>query len=202
MRPRNAIWILVLGVAGVASCGWFDTRNPSGGEAEPPVPWDVPIEPETVLANMDSALIYLGRGIENYAKCYGDTFHFYPTTNDADVLAQQGKPGAFENYDREVDREVMDLIVISAKSVDLTWTPDQVIADTEEYKIWEERYRLVIERLSGEVETYEGVAHLELRVDPNQADQWFITSWQDFFAPGQPDTVHTWGWLRGQARAL
>jgi hypothetical protein len=200
MKLKTTLWIVLLGVAG--GCGWFDTREPSPVTPEPPVPWESPIEPETVLANMDSALVYLGRGITNYSRCYADTFHFYPTANDRDVIGQQGKPTAFDDFTKTVEEEVMDLLLNSSTRVEVTWTPDEVIVDTEEHKVWEERYHLLIEYLSGAVETYEGIARLELRVDPDQANQWFITSWQDFFFPNQPDTVYTWGYLRGQRRQI
>ena len=193
-------WVLALWLA--AGCGWFETRDPLPGEPIAPVPWESPIEPETVLANMDSAMTYLGRGVTNYVKCFGDTFHFYPYANDAAVLAQQGKPGAYDDWTLSVEAEVVDLILNSAQSVAVQFEGHDVIADNTEYKIWEEQYTLDVQFRSGAQGIYEGVARLEIRIDPSQADQWFITRWQDFLRPGQPDSVQTWGWLRGQERQI
>lgn len=190
--------VLILG----AGCGWLETRDPLEGEVLPPVPWESPVDPETVLANMDSALIYLGRGIDNYARCLGDTFHFYPFGPDADALAQQGNENAFLDWDRDIEQEVMNLVLSGATSVDLTFVDEdhQEVAGTEEFKIWDEHYILVITKQGGEEETHEGIAHLELRIDPDQANQWFITRWQDFEWPGQ--TTSTWGLLRGETRQI
>lgn len=196
MRAGAGIGLIVALVAG---CGWFETRDPLPFEPIEPVPRVSPIEPELVLANMDSALVYLGRGIDNYVRCLGDTFHFYPHLNDQVVWEQQGKPNAYENWDRNVEREVMDLILSSAKEVDVTFSDRNVVADTEDYKIWEQHYVLEISK-TDTVETYEGVARLELRTDPSQANQWFITNWQTYEWPGQ--TAKTWGWLRGLRRQI
>jgi len=143
-----------------------------------------------------------GARVTNYVKCFGDTFHFYPYANDADVLAQQGKPGAYDDWTLSVEAEVVDLILNSALSVDVQFEGHDVIADNTEYKIWEEQYTLDVQFRNGGQGTYEGVARLEIRIDPSQADQWFITRWQDFLRPGQPDSVQTWGWLRGQERQI
>ena len=199
---RGGACLCVLAVVVAAGCGWFDTREPLPGEIVAPVPWVNPVEPEMVLANMDSAMTYLGRGIDNYAKCFGDTFHFYPYPNDEAVLAAEGKPQAYEDWVLSVERDVMELVLSMAKTVDVRFEGHDVVADNTEYKIWEERYLLIIDSLNGEHGEYQGVARLEIRIDPNQADQWFITRWQDFVKPGQPDNVETWGWLRGQRRQI
>jgi hypothetical protein len=199
-RIAAGVWILTLLAA--AGCGWFEPRNPIKGETAAPVPWVSPIEPELVLANMDTAMTYLSRGIDNYAKCYADTFHFYPYPDDANTLAQQGRDHVYDDWTLTVERDVTDLILGLAKTVDLRFEGHDVVADDSQYKIWEERYTLVIDYLSGQEETYEGVARLELRVDPSQANQWYITRWQDFLKAGQPDSVHTWGRLRGERRPI
>ncbi len=199
-RIAAFVWILLLSAA--AGCGWFDTRQPLPGEVLPPVPWVSPINPEIVLANMDSAMTYLGRGITNYGQCFSDTFHFYPYPDDAAVLANQGKPTAYDDWTLSVEREVTDLILSSAKNVDVSFVDRVVVADETDYKIWEEQYLLLIDYLSGQSTAYEGVARLELRVDPDQANQWFITRWQDFLRPDQPESVTTWGLLRGETRQI
>jgi len=197
----RAVWMAGLAVVlAVAGCRWFDTRDPLPGEPETPVPWQSPTEPEIVLANMDSALIYLGRGIDNYQRCLGDTFHFYPLDDDRATLEAQGKPNAYDDWDREVEREVMDLVLNSAKSVDLTFSDQEVIADEPEFKKWEEHYLLVIEWLSGETGVYEGNCQMEIRIDPEQANQWFIEKWGDVETPGQEH--ETWGRLRGEKRQI
>jgi hypothetical protein len=99
-----------------------------------------------VLANMDSALTYLARGMANYVKCYADTFHFYPTPNDQAIMEAQGRPTVYDNWTKTVERDVMDLILTQARNLDITFVSRQVIADETLFKIWEERYRLALQR--------------------------------------------------------
>lgn len=139
------------------------------------------------LTQPDSVLEQIRLGvrsgvINSYINAFAEDFAFHPDPQDS-------SPGVFDDWNRDVEREVAERIFTGGATRDVSFlNADSTGSDPEIQR--DEDYFLEIDTLA-----YEGRARLLIRRD---GTEWRVVNWQDIRLPGA--TRPTWGVLRGQNR--
>jgi hypothetical protein len=197
VRRARAIEAALLALAALAlpgaGCGLFDVRDAVEGGGEDSV-WVPPTSPEIVVANLEAAL---EAGIfGDYLRAFTEDFAFVPDAADVVQLSieRPGEP-VFEGWTREVETQVAEAIETGAESLELAlvFLSEQIL---DEGRLHKYSYVLTLQR-GGEVDVHQGEAWLEIR--QVTGGEWLIHAWQDVITP---ETVESWGRLKGRNRQL
>lgn len=181
--------LIVAAFATLASGCLFDTR-----------PVRPPAEGEDVVVFDDPGDVFVGmrKGLEeentNYERALGDDFIFSPLLSDS--LDPTFGPDTFALWTRQVERDVMQLILGASDSLQVEFTPSTEI-DENAFVRYRTTYRLsFVPEGGGELQIYAGVAFLDVRLVRG--------SWQVVYGDeiGRVDDYQTWGYLRGIYRGL
>jgi len=173
----------------------FQPRTPEDPD-EDSVPWTLPIDPESVLENMRTAID--SQTSTNYQNSLGDgssenlTFTFIASFNDEQEAENQGKPDYFEGFGRERELAALDKLYTQVDSLRIEWNFDpntDMTVGSEETTIDLDNYQLYVSRTGSETTIYEGSALLTLRLD---GGQWFLIIWDET----ESSTTQSWGRLR------
>ena len=187
-----AICCLFLSTGLTTGCNLFEPR-----EAQEPVPDDrVPYRPPNdaagVFANMRSGIENLAQG-QNYERSLADHFVFIPL--DQDAIDPSLPPGIFDNWTKDVEMQVLQLMISesSAASVTFRSTPQIIENDFVQFRV---TYALSLTAKAGGAETeIQGVAEMGVR---RIAGIWQLEQWRDI---ERVENFTTWGFLRGTLRA-
>jgi len=181
----------------LASGCLFQPREPEKPD-QSSVPWTLPIDPESVLENMRSAID--SRTRTNYENSLGEgsteelQFVFLPSLNDEQQASDQGKPNYFEGFDRARELAALDKLYTQVDSTRIDWNFDPATDMTQgadETTIFLDDYRLYVGFTGSEPIVFEGAAVLTLRLVDGQ---WFLTKWDETDSPSEYQ--QSWGRLR------
>ena len=187
MRLGVAACLMAAMVVG-AGCSIFEPR-----EAEAPATdtGKVAFVPANDAAGV---FVNLKSGIENldganYERSVDERFVFLPLLEDALDL-----PGAFDNWTKTVEMDVMNLMLSGSKKATVTFDRSVLIDETD-YVQFQVTYKLELVAKVGDAKTeYHGVAHIDVR---RTGGLWLMEKWEDVSASGD---YTTWGYLRGVLR--
>jgi hypothetical protein len=176
-----------------AGCDLFQTREPAAGGTGNSV-WQPPTTPEIVVENLQLAL---ENGVfGDYTRALTDDFTFVPDDADVAQLAIE-RPGeaVYGGWTKDVETQVAEAIRTGLTSLDLglTLVSEETLPDGRLQKYG---YALTLTR-GASVTVYEGQAWLDIRQEPN--GDWLIARWEDVITP---QTVESWGLLKGRNRTL
>lgn len=187
---RGGILLLLALPAG--GC-WFATREASpGGEGE--TVWVPPTSPDIVVENLRAALEAGVFG--DYIRAFTTDFAFEPDGTDVTQLAIE-RPGqaVYDGWNRDVETQTAEEIAAGASELHLVFTllSEQVV---DEGRL--QKYDYVLTLVRGTTpEVYQGQAWFEIRLEPT--GDWLISHWLDVITP---ETVDSWGRLKGRTRPL
>ncbi len=171
----------------------FDTREAEEGEGGESV-WVPPTSPEIVVENLRAALEAEIFG--DYVRAFTEDFTFEPDAADVAQLAieRPGEP-VYENWTRDVETATAENVAAGAESVELAFSliSEQLVEDGRLQKY---DYTLTLVRAEG-ADVYQGEAWFEIRQEPT--GDWLIHHWLDVITP---ETVESWGRLKGRNRLL
>jgi hypothetical protein len=189
MRRLALFTLAIAAFAALGSGCLFDTRPANAPVVDGGgVVFD---DPEDVFQGMRSGLE--SNRFSEYERALGDDFIFSPLLSDS--LDQTFTPTTFSGWTRQVERDVMLLVVSEADSIQVEFTPKRLI-DTNSYVQYRTEYRLRVVPRNGDAAVYAGVALLDVR---RIRGQWQVTYWDEI---GRVDPYQTWGFLRGITRGL
>jgi hypothetical protein len=173
-----------------AGCGAFDTRNPIIGTGQISR-WEPPTSPEIIVRNLEVALE--DGNFNDYQRALTSDFVFHPDAADSFEI-ELNRPGAFANWNRDVEVQTAQTIETSADSLRLTVSPptQEIVGDD---RLLKQTYILTLEKVTGE-ESFEGEAWLWTR---QVAGEWFIYRWRDIRTS---EDLRSWGFLKGDRRLL
>ena len=196
MTRRLALRIALVLVAALylpgAGC-LLSTRTAERGEGGGSV-WVPPTSPEIVVQNLQAAL---EAGIfGDYTRAFTDDFAFEPDGADVVQLSIE-RPGedVFADWTRDVETQVAEAISGGATEVTLglTLLTEQLV---DEGRLQKYMYTLTVVR-GGAPQVYQGQAWFVIRQEAT--GDWLIAHWLDVITP---DTVESWGRLKGRNRQL
>ncbi len=171
----------------------FDTRKAEEGEGGDSV-WVPPTSPEIVVENLRAALEAGTFG--DYLRAFTEDFTFEPDAADIAQLAieRPGEP-VYDDWTRDVETETAESIAAGAESVTLSLSliSEQLV---EGGRLQKYDYTLTLQRADG-ADVYQGEAWFEIRQEPT--GDWLIHHWLDVITP---ETVESWGRLKGRSRLL
>ncbi len=186
--------VIVAGLAAVAGCGIFDTRDP-----EPPAQisstYVPPTDPSIVFQNMASAFQDLNT--VNYVRSFSDTatgaspFRFEPSIQSGAKYAS-----VFAAWSRQSEQqyfEAMKSQLLTGMSMTLQFTSltqQRVSADSAQY---EATYSLVVPHAVPGVSTI-ATGRAQFWLAPDRSRLWAITTWVDLAQ--KPDDF-TWSDFKG-----
>ncbi len=185
----------------LASGCLFQPRIPEEPN-EVDVPWTLPIDPESVLENMRSAID--SQTSTNYQNSLGDEddedhrFKFIPSFNDEQEANNQGKPDYFLDFGITRELATLDKLYTQVDSLRVEWIFDPLTdmtqgSDLTTIALGDEEdpigYQLFAVHENGETTIYEGSAELTLRL---VGGQWFLTIWDE----SNSSATQSWGRLR------
>jgi hypothetical protein len=184
-----AAWCLLI----ITSCNLFEPR-----EAEPPRFDDdrIPFRPANsaagVFPNLQTGVENLAQG-QNYDRSLADQFVFQPL--DDDVIDPSLPPGIFENWTKDVEINVLNLMISEASEASVTFIPTPQINENE-FVQFRVTYELKLTpKAGGEEATYKGVAEFDVR---RVSGIWLVERWKDI---ERVENFTTWGYLKGTLRA-
>ena len=193
MRIGGTTLVFLLMTALVCGCGLFEPRVPekpgSGG-----VPWIPPVEPESVLVNIENSLE--GKVIGNYVQCFDTSFVFHPDPADSFELSATNPP-VYDNWDLGVEETVTQTILDGAASLRLTFTrrDTTIYVGADECFLYYKYELQVIFKVGGSKFFYGLVDYQLLR----EGGFWSICMWIDKKDPDYPDH-DSWGYFKGTKR--
>lgn len=165
---------------------------PEGGQTD----WETPVDTDTVLRNIRTALS--GENINNYRDSFTEDYEFHVDPQDS---LDAGEEGTTRYADWTRDDEVFAATGIFSDASSISVSFVNVEAPQEEFDetFRKEDYTLTIAWQSGphvnEEITYKGRATLWMR---RTAGRWAVFQWVDRRA--DPPVNETWGVLRGDYR--
>ena len=184
-----AAWCLLI----ITSCNLVEPR-----EAERPRFDDdrIPFRPANsaagVFPNLQTGVENLVQG-QNYDRSLADQFVFQPL--DDDVIDPSLPPGIFENWTKDVEINVLNLMISEASEASVTFIPTPQINENE-FVQFRVTYELKLTpKAGGEEATYKGVAEFDVR---RVSGIWLVERWEDIERDGN---FTTWGYLKGTLRA-
>lgn len=181
---------LTLATLLLAGCSLFSPRTPEP-PSENPTPWNEPVSPTIVLANLDSAYEY--RDLTSYMRSFdADSFSFQADPRDTSDPAIAVR---YRGWSFDVEREVSSKIFAQSDSIRLDSLSVSADSSQEHFGTSEailyRRYHLRI--YSAQARFARGIARFSLRSD--QSGYWRIVRWEDV----RTDTTD-WGQLKGEFR--
>jgi hypothetical protein len=202
---RGTLLFLLFGMILASGC-LFQPRWPEEPDADS-VPWTLPIDPESVLENMRSAVDSRTRTNYENSLGEGDTeelrFLFIPSFNDVQQASDQGKPDYFDAFNRTRELAALDKLYTQVDSVSIEWSFDpatQMVQESEKTTIYingEDAngnaifYQLYVGFTGTEPIVFTGQAVLTLRLVDGQ---WFLTRWDE--TESASEYQQSWGRLR------
>ncbi len=184
--------VLMFGMILASGC-LFQPRDAEWPNEED-IPWTLPIDPESVLENMRSAVD--SQTSTNYQNSLGEgngeEFKFIASFNDEQEADNQGKPDYFVDFGKDRELAALDKLYTQVDSVKIEWNFDpetDMTVGSDEATIILDGYQLIVVRPGGESTTYEGSAELTLRL---VGGQWFLTRWDE----SNSSATQSWGRLR------
>ncbi len=193
---RGTVLLSLFGMILASGC-LFQPRDAEDPE-EGSVPWTLPIDPESVLENMRSAVDSKTR--TNYENSLGEgstedlQFLFIPSFNDEQQASDQGKPEYYDGFNRTRELAALDKLYTQVDTLWIEWNFDpttDMTEGSEETTIFLENYKLNVSFPGSEPTIYEGAAVLTLRLVDGQ---WFLTKWDETDSPSEYQ--QSWGRLR------
>ena len=174
-------------------CNLFEPR-----EAEPPREDDdrIPFRPANsaagVFPNLQTGVENLAQG-QNYDRSLADKFVFEPLDDDA--IDPSLPPGIFENWTKDVEMNVLKLMISEASAASVTFAPTPQINENE-FVQFRVTYELKLTaKAGGEETTYKGVAEFDVR---RVSGIWLVERWKDI---ERVESFTTWGYLKATLRA-
>lgn len=194
MRHKMAKWTLVTSVAiavvmtATTGCKMFEPR-----EAEPPgtsdnVAYVPPNSAAGVFANLKSGVENLAQGA-NYDRSLADNFNFLPFEQDAIDL-----PGAFENWSKQVEMDVLKLMLSESNEAEVTFNRVVNIDETEFVQFRVTYEMRLVSKTGGQETIYKGIAEFDVR---RNAGIWELELWREV---EQVESFTTWGYHKGTLR--
>ena len=184
----------------ICGCGLFEPRTP-----EPPgvsgTPWTPTTAPEIVLDNLVNSM--KDKVIANYMQNIStDTttvaFAFHPDPADSFDLSST-RPGVYDNWTREVERQATQSIFDEAASLTLTFQKrDSTVFVGTDQCVFYYTYLLQATYKTGATEYLAGLVEFHLRLE---GSYWYLFLWIDKRDPNFP-LLRTWGNLKGTKRIL
>lgn len=167
----------------------FQPREPET-PSEDSAPWILPIDPQNVLANMESALESLTS--TNYENSLGEEFQFFPSWRAEEDAAQVGF--SFEGYrnSRELDALAKLYTLVDSLRVEWNFDPSEDMTEgPDEAQITLEDYQLFVSYSGSEPTEYSGSAEMTLRLVDGQ---WVLVTWDE--SNSTASDLPDWGQLR------
>lgn len=131
--------------------------------------------------------------MSNYERAIADEFIFSPLLDDSLDLNFTGPPNAFENWTRDVERDVTNLLLSETRSIDVGFTPSEEISENN-FVRFRTSYDLTLVSAAGDTAIYRGVAFLDVR---RSGGVWKVVYWDEI----EPEEgFSSWGFLRGTLR--
>jgi len=172
----------------------FDTRPAYPPKTEvPKVPL---VDPQNVFTSMKLGLE--GDAMSSYQRALSDlTFFFSPLLDDSlDQTFSQNNPSVYNNWTKDVEVEVTNLLLSEYDSLTVTFKPSFLINENTFVRYKTEYSIRVVDKVSRQATIYKGIAHIDVH---REGGVWQIQYWKDA-EPIEPDKYHTWGFLRGILR--
>ena len=177
----------------ITACNLFQPR-----EAEPPREDDdrIPFRPANsaagVFPNLQTGVENLSDG-QNYERSLADNFVFLPL--DQDAIDPSLPPGIFDDWTKDVEVNVLKLMISEASEASVTFTQTPQINENE-FVQFRVTYELKLTPAAGgEAATYKGVAEFDVR---RISGIWLLERWRDI---ERVEDFTTWGFLKGTLRA-
>jgi hypothetical protein len=194
MGHETTRWRIVAGVViglvvtAATGCNLFEPR-----EAEPPgtsdnIAYVPPNSAAGVFANLKSGIENLAQGA-NYDRSLADNFNFLPFEQDAIDL-----PGAFENWSKQVEMDVLKLMLSESSDADVTFNRVVNIDETEFVQFRVTYEMRLVAKTGGQESIYKGIAEFDVR---RNAGIWELELWREV---EQVESFTTWGYLKGTLR--
>jgi hypothetical protein len=177
----------------ITNCNLFEPR-----EAEPPREDDdrVPFRPANsaagIFPNLQTGIENLADG-QNYDRSLEDNFVFLPL--DQDAIDPSLPPGIFDNWTKDVEINVLKLMISEASAASVTFTQTPQINENEFVQFRVTYVLKLTPQAGGEEATYQGVAEFDVR---RVSGIWLLERWRDIESV---ENFTTWGFLKGTLRA-
>jgi len=169
-----------------SSCDWFKPR-----EAEKPwkeeSEWQEPVNPSIVISNLENA--FEDRNIVNYESSFALSFIFYGDPSDSQYV----EPGIFNDWDKEVEKEVAILIFNTFSNIQL-YFEDSLKDSTGIAANFYELYTMNLESIDSTI-IAKGLATFQLTLD--SSNLWSIVEWKDFRIDS---SFVDWGIIKAKSR--
>jgi hypothetical protein len=195
-------WRITLVVALAAAALLFQggcilsPRSPDGPPEGDQTDWETPIDTDTVLRNIRTALA--GESINNYRDSFTEDYRFHVDPQDSLDAGEEGEE-RYANWTREDEVFAANGMFTDAASISVTFSNVEAPQEELDETFRKEDYTLTVAWQSGphvnEEIVYRGRATLWMR---REAGRWAIFRWVD--RRGDPPINDTWGVLRGEYR--
>ena len=198
--PGLLMWLLVAGLALVASCGIFEPRDSeTPDEGSGSSSYTQPQDPATAISNLVNVMSESPHS--NYTDMFAEDFKFVPDPDDVLTLESIYGQGVFDDWDVDEEVDVGDKVFSRYLLILLDLAEGTVTEDTDSTYTVLHEYRLDVLGDDGWAR-YRGAANLRIRQDPSDR-LWYISEWEDFRteASDSSGVDGTWGLLKGEIRA-
>ena len=156
-------------------------------------------DPETVISNL--VTIVYGNISGSYPDLFTEDFEFVPDPEDLDFINNQYGPGIYLDWFKPVEVSVADQLFDRLAKALLDLEEIDIAEQTDTTYVAYYEYKLDILPHGDTWRYYYGIAHLHLRLSPED-NFWYINRWDDFRPQDIPeDSRGTWGLLKGEIRA-
>ena len=190
---RILLWTLTCAMLLQTPACLFDTRDaqePQPDSGCPVVSLDTPVQ----------AFVAIEKSLEeckkpaNYERAISANFVFSPTLTDSLDQNFIGT-GVFDNWTKQVEMDVLDLLISDAQKINVSFTPS-ILINKNTFVRYRVPYTLDVIAKASPTDTthYAGVAEFDVR---NEGGNWRVTFWNEV------ETVagfSTWGFLKGILR--
>ena len=165
---------------------------PEGGQTD----WETPIDTDTVLRNIRTAL--MGESVNNYRDSFTEDYRFHVDPQDSLDAGVEGED-LYAHWTRQEEVFAANGMFNDAASISVSFTNVEAPQEEFDETFRREDYTLTVAWQSGphvnEEIVYRGRATLWMR---RTAGRWAIFQWVDRRA--DPPVNDTWGVLRGEYR--
>lgn len=168
----------------------FDAREPesNGGPGDDIIRLD---DPQQVFAAMKQALE--SRTSSNYERAISEEYIFSPLLRDS--LDQNFPGGEFEDFTRQVELDVHDLLIASASEISVDFVPTVSINKLTFVRFRTDYELITVSTATGDTNTFRATANFDVR---NEGGNWRLTFWDEI--EEDPDGETSWGFLKGALR--
>ncbi|MGD8414627.1 MAG: hypothetical protein PVF33_10360 [Candidatus Latescibacterota bacterium] len=183
----------VILAASLTACNLFQPReaeNPGGDDDR--VAFRPANSAAGVFPNLKSGVENLAQG-ENYDRSLADDFVFLPL--DEDAIDPSLPAGIYENWTKEVELNVLKLMISESSAASVTFSPSPQINEND-FVQFRVTYVLKLTSKSDASESeIQGVAEMDVR---RISGIWLVERWKDI---ERVESYTTWGYLKGTLRA-